>query len=235
VGKAANSGQLCVSPDEVWVHASQSAALLAGLQEFYSGLYPDTGANADVTPVVNAAHFARIESYVADAKGRGAQVATAGSAADGAAQASRRMPLRIVLDPPADSAISQHEIFGPALVLRSYTHIQEVIDQLNRGPRPLALYYFGADAQEQAWVLDHTLSGGVSLNDVTMHPALHDAPFGGVGASGMGHYHGREGFLEFSHARSIYSAGGHDPRREWGMLPPYNDGFVQMIKGAVAP
>jgi len=235
VGKAANSGQLCVSPDEVWVHASHSAALLAGLQEFYSGLYPDTGANADVTPVVNAAHFARIESYVADAKGRGAQVATAGSAADAGAQASRRMPLRIVLDPPADSAISQHEIFGPALVLRSYNAIEEVIDHLNQGPRPLALYYFGADAQEQAWVLDHTLSGGVSLNDVTMHPALHDAPFGGVGASGMGHYHGREGFLEFSHARSIYSAGGHDPRREWGMLPPYNDGFVQMIKGAVAP
>jgi coniferyl-aldehyde dehydrogenase len=235
VGKAGNSGQLCVSPDEVWVHASQSAALLAGLQEFYSGLYPDTGANADVTPVVNAAHFARIESYVADAKSRGAQVATAGSAADASAQSSRRMPLRIVIDPPADSAISQHEIFGPALVLRSYTDIGEVIQQLNQGPRPLALYYFGTDAQEQAWVLDHTLSGGVSINDVTMHPALHDAPFGGVGASGMGHYHGREGFLEFSHARSIYSAGGHDPRREWGMLPPYNDGFVQMIKGAVAP
>ena len=235
VGKSANSGQLCVSPDEVWVHASQCAALMAGLQEFYSGLYPDTGANADVTPVVNVAHFARVESYVADAKIRGAQVAIAGSETDAGNQTSRRMPLRIVIDPPADSAISQHEIFGPALVLRSYTHIQEVIDQLSDGPHPLALYYFGTDAQEQAWVLDNTLSGGVSINDVTMHPALHDAPFGGVGASGMGHYHGREGFLEFSHARSIYSAGGHDPRREWGMLPPYQDGFVQMIKGAVAP
>ena len=235
VGKAGNSGQLCVSPDEVWVHASQCAALTAGLQEFYSGLYPDTGTNADVTPVVNVAHFARVESYVADARNRGAQVAIAGSATEAGSQASRRMPLRIVLDPPADSAISQHEIFGPALVLRSYTNIQEVIDQLSGGPHPLALYYFGTDAQEQAWVLDNTLSGGVSINDVTMHPALHDAPFGGVGASGMGHYHGREGFLELSHARSIYSAGGHDPRREWGMLPPYNDGFVQMIKGAVAP
>jgi hypothetical protein len=112
------------------------------------------------------------------------------------------------------------------LVLRSYNAIEEVIDHLNQGPRPLALYSFGADAQEQAWVLDHTLSGGVSINDVTMHPALHDAPFGGVGASGMGHYHGREGFMEFSHARSIYSAGAHDPRREWGMLPPYNAGAV---------
>jgi coniferyl-aldehyde dehydrogenase len=101
--------------------------------------------------------------------------------------------------------------------------------------RPLALYYFGSDAVEQAWVLDHTLSGGVSINDVTMHPALHDAPFGGVGASGMGHYHGHEGFLEFSHARSVYSAGSHDPRREWGMLPPYSDNFALMIRGAITP
>jgi coniferyl-aldehyde dehydrogenase len=96
------------------------------------------------------------------------------------------------------------------------------------------LYYFGSDADEQQWVLDHTLSGGVSINDVAMHPALHDAPFGGVGASGMGHYHGHEGFLEFSHARGIYSAGSHDPRREWGMLPPYSENFVQMIRGAVS-
>ena len=99
----------------------------------------------------------------------------------------------------------------------------------------MALYYFGSDAAEQQWVLDHTLSGGVSINDVTMHPALHDAPFGGVGASGMGHYHGREGFLQFSHARSVYSAGTHDPRLEWGMLPPYNETFVQMIRAAVVP
>jgi coniferyl-aldehyde dehydrogenase len=109
----------------------------------------------------------------------------------------------------------------------------QAVNELNAGERPLALYYFGTDAAEQAWVLNHTLSGGVSINDVTMHPALHDAPFGGVGASGMGHYHGHEGFLEFSHARSVYSAGGHDPRREWGMLPPYNENFVQMIRGVV--
>jgi coniferyl-aldehyde dehydrogenase len=84
-------------------------------------------------------------------------------------------------------------------------------------------------------VLDHTLSGGVAINDVLMHAALHDAPFGGVGASGMGHYHGREGFLEFSHMRSVYKAGSHDPRREWGMLPPYTPQFEQMLRAAVTP
>lgn len=235
VGKGLNSGQLCVAPDTVWVHTSQLEALVAALQEFYRGLYPDLAGNPDVTPVVNERHFARVESYVADAGARGARVVMAGDwpSSEGAAQ--RRMPLRLVIDPPHDSTIAQQEIFGPALVLRSYSRLQEAVAELNAGERPLALYYFGQDAQERQWVLDHTLSGGVSLNDVTMHPALHDAPFGGVGASGMGHYHGREGFLEFSHARTVYSAGHHDPRREWGMLPPYNPAFVQMIRAAVTP
>ncbi len=235
VGKGANSGQLCVSPDTVWVHASQLEALIAALQSVYSRLYPSIAGNQDVTPVVNPRHFARVESYVADAGARGARVVMAGDWPSEDAAAQRRMPLRIVVNPPEDSVIAQHEIFGPALVLRSFSDISEAVTDLNAGERPLALYYFGSDAAEQQWVLDHTLSGGVSINDVTMHPALHDAPFGGVGASGMGHYHGREGFLEFSHARSVYSAGSHDPRQEWGMLPPYSDQFVQMIRAAVVP
>jgi coniferyl-aldehyde dehydrogenase len=235
VGKAMNSGQLCVSPDTVWVHASQLESLLSGLQEFYSGLHPDVAHNSDVTPVVNERHFARIESYVADAGARGARVVIAGDWPSAEAVAARRMPLRIVVNPAAEAEISCHEIFGPALVVRSYSTLSEAVDQLNAGERPLALYYFGQDASEQQWVLDHTLSGGVSINDVTMHPALHDAPFGGVGASGMGHYHGHEGFLEFSHARAVYSHSAHDPRREWGMLPPYTEQFSQMIRGAVTP
>ena len=235
VGKGANSGQLCVSPDTVWVHESQLDVLIAALQSVYAGLYPSIDGNPDVTPVVNQRHFARVESYVADAGARGARVVMAGDWPCGETVAERRMPLRIVVNPPADSEIARHEIFGPALVLRSYKELADAVADLNAGERPLALYYFGNDAAEQQWVLDHTLSGGVSINDVTMHPALHDAPFGGVGASGMGHYHGREGFLEFSHARSVYSAGSHDPRREWGMLPPYNENFVQMIRGAVTP
>lgn len=235
VGKGANSGQLCVSPDTVWVHASQTEALIAELQSVYSGLYPAIAGNTDVVPMVNERHFARVESYVADAGARGARVVIAGDWPTDEAVASRRMPLRIVVNPPADSQIALHEIFGPALVLRSYEKIADAVADINAGERPLALYYFGTDVAEQQWVLDHTLSGGVSINDVTMHPALHDAPFGGVGASGMGHYHGHEGFLEFSHARSVYSAGGHDPRREWGMLPPYTEAFGQMIRAAITP
>jgi coniferyl-aldehyde dehydrogenase len=235
VGKAQNSGQLCVSPDVVWVHDSQCDALVAALQSSYAGLYPQSAGNSDVVPVVNARHFDRVESYVADAAAQGARVVVAG--ADGAAQAKteRRMPLRIVVQPPAGAVITQHEIFGPAIVVQTYKQIAEAVARINEGPRPLALYYFGQDAEEQAWVLDHTLSGGVAINDVLMHAALTDAPFGGVGGSGMGHYQGREGFLEFSHARSVYKAGGHDPRREWGLLPPYAPHLEGMMRAAVTP
>ena len=232
VGKAANSGQLCVSPDVVWVHGSQVEALIAGLKSVYAGLFPAIEGNPDVAPVVNERHFARVESYVSDAQARGARVELAG---DKPAAAQRRMPLRIVVNPPHDAEISCNEIFGPAVVLRTYDVLSEAVAEINTGERPLALYYFGTDAAEQAWVLDNTLSGGVSINDVVMHPALHDAPFGGVGASGMGHYHGHEGFLEFSHARSIYSHSAHDPRREWGMLPPYTQAFEQMLRASLVP
>lgn len=231
VGKALNSGQLCVSPDTVWVPASKLEALAAALQASYARQYPTVGGNGDVTPVINERHFARVEGYVADAAARGARVVQAQEGSP----SERRMPLRLVIDPPADSQIAGNEIFGPALVLRGYDKLADAVRQIDAGERPLALYYFGEDAAEQQWVLDHTLSGGVSINDVTMHPALHDAPFGGVGASGIGHYHGHEGFLEFSHARTVYRHGHHDPRAEWGMLPPYNENFAQMIRGAVTP
>lgn len=234
VGKAANSGQLCVSPDVVWVHAEARDALVAALQEFYAGLFPATGGNPDLVPAINEQHCARVEGYVAQAAQRGARVLAAGAAPDEQAAQERRAPLWLVLDAPADSDIARKEIFGSAMLINTFDDIAEAVAAVNAGERPLALYYFGADEDEQRRVLEHTLSGGVAINDVTMQAAVLDAPFGGIGASGMGHYHGHEGFLEFSHARTVYQAGGHDPRREWGMLPPYSDQFKQMIRSAVA-
>jgi coniferyl-aldehyde dehydrogenase len=232
VGKAGNSGQLCVAPDVIWAPQERLEALIAAIGEFYQGLYPTIDDNPDVVPVINQRHLERIEGYVADAAARGARVEVAGAHSQAG---QRRLPLRLVVNPPPESAIARNEIFGPVLVLQGYREIGDAVTAINAGARPLALYYFGSDEAEQKWVLEHTLSGGVSLNDVTMHPALHDAPFGGVGASGMGHYHGHEGFLEFSHARTVYQAGHHDPRREWGMLPPYSAQFEQIIRAAVTP
>ena len=147
--------------------------------------------------------------------------------------ASRRRPLQVVIKPPRDSRILQEEIFGPALVLLPYEHLERALDDIHSRERPLALYYFGQSEEEQRYVLQHTISGGVSINDVMMHAALHDAPFGGIGASGMGHYHGREGFLEFSHMRTVYKAAAHDPRREWGLLPPYGEHFLPAMQAMV--
>jgi coniferyl-aldehyde dehydrogenase len=235
VGKAQNSGQLCVAPDTVWVPEEQLEAFVAAVREFYAGLYPTIAGNPDVTPAVDDRHFARVESYVADAGARGARVVMAGEFPSAEGTQQRRVPLRLVIGAPAGSEIARHEIFGAAMLVNPYRDIADAVAQINAGDRPLALYYFGTDAAEQAWVLDHTLSGGVAINDVLMHAALHDAPFGGVGASGMGHYHGREGFLEFSHQRAVYRAGAHDPRREWGMLPPYGPHFEAMLRAALTP
>lgn len=173
VGKGQNNGQICISPDTLWVHESRADALISALQKAFAGLYPTSSGNPDVVPVVNERHFDRVESYVADAASHGARVEVAGGQPDGSDD--RRMPLRIVVDPAADSQIAQHEIFGSAVVLKTYGDIGEAVDAINAGEHPLALYYFGSDQAEQDYVLDHTLSGGVSINDVLMHAAVADA------------------------------------------------------------
>ena len=117
--------------------------------------------------------------------------------------APNHFPLHLVESPPRDCRLGREEVFGPILILYPYEDIQEAIEWINAGERPLALYYFGKDKAEERRVLDNTVSGGVTINNVAQHPAADDAPFGGIGASGMGAYHGREGFAEFSHARTI--------------------------------
>jgi coniferyl-aldehyde dehydrogenase len=129
----------------------------------------------------------------------------------------------------------KNEIFGPALVVRSYERIEDVLADIASRPHPLALYYFGEDAAEQAYVLGHTLSGGVCINEALMHGGMEDAPFGGIGGSGMGYYHGREGFIQFSHVRTVFKAGSLDPRKEWGVLPPYPQWLESVLESNLTP
>ncbi|WP_413052043.1 coniferyl aldehyde dehydrogenase [Pseudomonas bubulae] len=232
VAKANNGGQICINPDVVYVPREQMEDFLGLLGAAYSELLPATDANPDVVAVVNDRHLQRIEGYVQDARQRGARVERFPRALEVDAL-TRRRPLQVVINPPRDSLILQEEIFGPALVLLPYEQLDRALADIHSRERPLALYYFGQSEEEQRHVLQHTISGGVSINDVMMHAALHDAPFGGIGASGMGHYHGREGFLEFSHMRTVYKAAAHDPRREWGLLPPYGEHFLPAMQAMV--
>ena len=214
--KASNGGQLCVNPDVVYVAREQLEDFVAALKRSFGELFPS------------------VASYLSDAVQAGTRVecAPAPLAADAA---GRQRPLAIVIDPPQGAKIMQEEIFGPAVVVKPYDAIDAVIADINSRPRPLALYYFGEDEAEQQRVLEHTLSGGVTINEAMFHAAMEDAPFGGVGDSGMGHYHGREGFLEFSHTRTVFKAPAYDPRREWGLLPPYSEHFLAMMEAQVTP
>ena len=230
VAKATNGGQICINPDLVYVPRASLETFLDALRSAYCALNPTVSGNPDVVAVVNAQHLARVEALVQDAQEQGARIESLPEASEGQ---DRRRPLRVVIDPPAHAQILHDEIFGPAVVVLTYDAVEQVITQINARPRPLALYYFGDDSQEQQHLLDHTLSGGVTLNEVMLHAALHDAPFGGVGASGMGHYHGREGFLEFSHLRTVCQAPAHDPRREWGLLPPYGEHYLAAMLAQV--
>ena len=232
VGKACNGGQICINPDLVYVPKALLEPFLEALRATYSELNPSVAGNPDVVAVVNQRHLDRVEGYVLDAQARGARVECLPEPLAPNAE-DRRRPLRVVVDPAPDSVIMREEIFGPAMVVLTYEHLDQVIDDINGRPRPLALYYFGKDPEQQRYVLERTVSGGVTVNDVMMHAAMHDAPFGGVGASGMGHYHGHEGFLEFSHQRTVFKAPEHDPRREWGLLPPYSEHFLAAMLASV--
>lgn len=231
IAKGTNGGQICISPDRVFVPVAQREQFIRQFAETFGGLYPSVTDNPDLTSVVNERHLQRLDGYLAELREEGVQLVQCPDVPFDPASGKR--PMTLVINPPLRSRIMQEEIFGPALIVLSYSDIRQVIDEINQGERPLALYYFGEDPQEQDYVLGHTLSGGVTLNDALMHAAMEDAPFGGVGASGMGCYHGREGFLEFSHIRTVFKAPAVDPRGEWGMLPPYHPGFTDVMKSQI--
>lgn len=231
IGKGMNAGQLCISPDLVYVPVAAREEFLQAFIQAYSELYPSVEGNSDLVSVVSEQHLARVDGYLTQVAEEGAEIVQCPDVPQPAQ--GRKRPLSIVVNPPLLADIMQEEIFGQAMVLLTYSDIKHVVEEINSGERPLALYYFGQDEAEQDYVLEHTLSGGVTVNDVLMHAAMENAPFGGVGASGMGHYHGRDGFLEFSHARTVFRAAPVDPRAEWGMLPPFSEHFTAAVAGQI--
>ncbi len=222
VGKMLNAGQICLAPDYVLVPSDQEGAVVEGLKTAASAMYPTLLSNPDYTSVVNDRHYQRLNEWIEDARAKGATVEVVNPAnEDFASTNSRKMPLHIVRDVTDDMTLMQEEIFGPVLPVRRYDGIESAIAEVNRRDRPLGLYYFGGDEGERRRVMDRTISGGVTLDDVIFHVSMEDLPFGGVGPSGMGSYHGMDGFRTFSHAKAVYKQSKLDVAKIAGLKPPY--------------
>jgi coniferyl-aldehyde dehydrogenase len=222
LGKMLNAGQICLAPDYLLVAKDQEMEVIDSVTRGATSLYPTLLSNDDYTSVVNARNHARLTSYLDDAREKGAEVIEVNPAGENFASANgHKMPLHIIRNPTDDMKVMQEEIFGPILPVKTYDKIDEAIDYVNAHDRPLGLYYFGTDSAEENRVLSRTVSGGVTVNDVVFHNAMEDLPFGGVGPSGMGNYHGFDGFKTFSHARAVYRQPGIDVAKLAGFKPPY--------------
>ena len=221
-GKTMNAGQICLAPDYTFVPEEGMEEFIAAARASVAKMYPDLKDNPDYTSIVNERHYERITGYIDDARSKGANVVEINPAdEDFSQQQHHRIPPTLIIDPTDDMKVMQDEIFGPVLPVKRYKHIDETIDYINDHARPLGLYYFGSDSAEQQAVLQRTTSGGVTVNDVVMHVAQEDLPFGGVGPSGMGSYHGYDGFKTFSHAKAIYSQPKLVSKLAATMRPPY--------------
>lgn len=200
--KLLNAGQICTTVDHAWLPAGKVDEFVSLARGIVAARYPQLS-SPDYTSIIDQRSFERLLDALEDAKLKGAKVLPLleGPAFD---RTLRKIAPHIVLDAPPDCLLMQREIFGPILPLCSYTSLDSVIKQINAGPRPLAVYPFSYDTTQVQKIIDRVMSGGVSVNDALFHVGQHDLPFGGVGDSGMGHYHGHEGFETFSKMRPVF-------------------------------
>lgn len=226
-GKSMNAGQLCLSPDYVLVDRERVDTFVSVAAEAVAKMYPAFFQNPDTTAIINQQHYDRLCHLVDDARVKGAKVVPLAEGSGGD-HAKRLMPPTLLLDVTGDMDVMHEEIFGPVLPVISYERIDDAIAFVQARPAPLGLYYFGTDDAETQSVLRRTRSGGVTLNDVIMHIAVEDLPFGGTGTAGIGAYHGREGFLEFSHSRAVYRQTALELISV--LRPPYGKAFRDLVK-----
>lgn len=222
-GKTLNAGQTCVAPDYVLVPEDRVGAFVEAYRQAVKGFYPTLADNADYTAIINERQLARLNGYVSDATSKGALLIPLFEQGQG-----RRMPHSVLLNVSDEMTVMQDEIFGPLLPIVPYRDLEQAFAYINQRPRPLALYYFGYDKREQHRVLHETHSGGVCLNDTLLHVAQDDMPFGGIGPSGMGHYHGHEGFLTFSKAKGVLIKQRFNAARL--IYPPYGTSIQKLIQ-----
>lgn len=226
-GKCLNAGQTCIAPDYLFVPTGQEQAFAEAARRIVAASYPDIWHNPDYTAIVNERQFQRLNACLEDARARGATLVPLAECPPATA-ARRCLPPTLIFGANDTMRVMQDEIFGPLLPVFTYDRIDDALAIINARDRPLALYLFDNDRQRINHVLDHSVSGGVTINDTILHIAQEDLPFGGVGPSGMGHYHGHEGFLTFSKLKPVF----YQSRINGiGLFnPPYGKLFERMLK-----
>jgi coniferyl-aldehyde dehydrogenase len=227
-GKLLNAGQTCIAPDYALAPAARVDALVDALAGSVASLYPQLGANPDYTSIVNDRHYERLTRLIEDAAMKGARVVRLNPGNELLPERSRKLAPTLLLDVRDDMAVMREEIFGPILPIDTYSSEDEAIAKINARPRPLALYAFGGTAAARERLLQRTLAGGVTVDDTLWHFCNEELPFGGVGASGHGAYHGERGFLTFTHQKAVFT----QPRYALTRLlyPPYGSRFEALLK-----
>ena len=226
-GKMLNAGQTCIAPDYALVPKHLLDTFVDAYQKEVERCYPSLISNPDYTSIINASQRERLRTIASEAKEAGTSMVVINPAHENDDDSQKMLPI-LAVDPPKNSALMSEEIFGPILPLIPYTHLDSAIAFINERPRPLAFYYFDRDRTRIRKVLNETISGGACINDTMMHFVQDDLPFGGVGASGMGRYHGREGFDSFSNLKSVF----HQSKLSGNALlsPPYGKRINLLLK-----
>ncbi len=228
-GKLLNAGQTCIAPDYLLLPRGRETEFAGAFARAVAQLFPTMEGNPDYAAIISPHHLERLQALLAQAEGQGARLQTIRTGVNpaGTAAQSRQMPPVLVFDVPAASRLLSEEIFGPILPVLPYDSLQQAIDHINARPRPLALYWFGTDAGSRDHVLAQTVSGGVTVNDTLMHIAHENLPFGGVGESGWGAYHGEAGFLRLTQQKPVMV------QSKWArgdlFYPPYGPRFDRMM------
>jgi coniferyl-aldehyde dehydrogenase len=227
-GKLLNAGQTCIAPDHLLVPRGQAAVVAVKLAAAMARLYPSLRDNPDYTAIVSERHHRRLGEMIAEARDTGADVMEVNPAGERLGVTDRKIPPTLVRNAGENLRLMREEIFGPVLPIIEYAKIDDAIAHVNRAERPLALYWFGRDRGNRQRILRETIAGGVTINDCMLHLVQERQPFGGIGASGMGAYHGEWGFLTFSKEKPIFL----QSRLSAGSLlrPPYGKTFERAFR-----
>ncbi len=227
-GKMTNAGQICLAPDHLLVPETMHDSLIEKIVKKCEQMLPNAVDNQDYTAIISQHHYDRLQGLISDAENKGAKVTRVDATDSGTGANVKKIPLHVLQHVNGDMAIMQEEIFGPLLPVIPYKTFDDAIDYLRGGDKPLASYYFGSDAKELDAVLQHLPSGATTVNDTLFHALQHDLPFGGVGASGMGSYHGNSGFDEFTNPRAVFTQGWFDVGSL--MRPPFKSWHEKIFR-----